>query len=602
MTDPVPDHLPVFVASSPAGVTSDEYWGCVLSCLYAYKGLPPPDSDRDNLEILVAELASTTGPVVLVLDDIDVVDKAEEYVGRLLECGGSTRIIVTTRIAGGWRDFVDACPDRVMVTPDVLAFTEEEVRTFLRVSGVPQGHRVSRWIMRRTNGQPTLVSDVCRALTLGGVHASSDPIGFVDTVESMGMMEPAAAAAITNMMRLRSGGNFAEAAQVCDVLASETVSIPDGADDTGMHTRAFCYLQMGTSLLLDARLDDAADMLGRARIAGTGTVVGRAAADSLALTHAVRGTMIDPHLWADVEQQQHLPASEIPGIPAKTAGLVTSVIVALNRLDPDDALDKLIELGEAHEAEELWAFVLYAHGEYALLAGLHADGLRHVESEMRSFARLSSGIAGQLLDAVRADLNLALGRTDEAVRLVGGSSDPLTAAVRARICLLTGDFGGAEMIVHRYGADPRCPPRVSMELFVIGTAAACSQGRRSDARRHLSRAATVSRQTGMLRPFTSLFPSMTREVAELGVELPVDLVRIASEFATFRPSHRMVRLTPREREVLEALLSGSSVGMIAKAQFVSLNTVKTQLRSLYRKLGVHSRSDAIEAAQQVVLV
>lgn len=84
--------------------------------------------------------------------------------------------------------------------------------------------------------------------------------------------------------------------------------------------------------------------------------------------------------------------------------------------------------------------------------------------------------------------------------------------------------------------------------------------------------------------------------------MPVDLKQMAAEFATFRPSRQIVRLTPREREVLDALLSGGSIGTIAESQFVSLNTVKTQLRSLYRKLGVNSRRDAVAVARRVVLV
>ncbi len=75
----------------------------------------------------------------------------------------------------------------------------------------------------------------------------------------------------------------------------------------------------------------------------------------------------------------------------------------------------------------------------------------------------------------------------------------------------------------------------------------------------------------------------------------------AFEFEVY-PSYRpIVRLSPRERVVLEALLAGGTAGTIAKEQFVSVNTVKTQLRSLYRKLGVRSRDDAIAAARKLIL-
>jgi len=41
-----------------------------------------------------------------------------------------------------------------------------------------------------------------------------------------------------------------------------------------------------------------------------------------------------------------------------------------------------------------------------------------------------------------------------------------------------------------------------------------------------------------------------------------------------------------------------TVEEIADAQVVSVNTIKTHLRSIYRKLGVSSRRSAVEAARR----
>ncbi|WP_241996857.1 LuxR C-terminal-related transcriptional regulator [Rhodococcus sp. SMB37] len=707
MTDPVPDRLPVFVPSPSRGVTSNEYWGRVLSSVCAYTGTPPPNSGSDNFDTLYSMLMAQHCASVLVLDGIDEVDSVVACIERLLDCGAVSQIIVTTRTARSWPRLVDSCPNGMVISSDALAFTEEELLKFLRVSGVPHGMRVSRWITQRIEGQAALSSSVCQALMDSGLEfseasprlarlvdtavdmlvsnaVSSDPVlepmlrsilkyaeaatlpvtpesvGFLDILESAGMVEsecsnggssrkfPGAVraslvrssvvlhrsgvmaastpnrseildtpavrafeapvafteehtAAITRAVTLRRGGHCVEAAAICDTVASGTSPVFEESDDAARRSAACSYLQMGITYLLADRPDDSTLMLRRARDAGAGMSVERVAAGTLALIHAVRGATIDAQRWIETERQ-HLEYPEPVGAQAKTPGLVASALVALDRLAPDEAFGMLVEFGTPQEDEEFWAFALYASGQYALLAGLYADGLQYVESELQSFARLSTGISGQLLLAVRADLNLALGRADVAAGLVGRSADPHTAAVRARICLLTGDFVGAETIVHQYGEDPHCPLRVSMELFVIGAAAACARGRRSEARRHIADAATRSRRTGALRPFTGLPPSMIKEVAGLGIELPVDLKQMAAEFATFRPSRQIVRLTPREREVLDALLSGGSIGTIAESQFVSLNTVKTQLRSLYRKLGVNSRRDAVAVARRVVLV
>jgi DNA-binding NarL/FixJ family response regulator len=50
-------------------------------------------------------------------------------------------------------------------------------------------------------------------------------------------------------------------------------------------------------------------------------------------------------------------------------------------------------------------------------------------------------------------------------------------------------------------------------------------------------------------------------------------------------------LTPREAEVLELLQSGRSNGEIAEILHVSIETVRTHARHVYRKLGVRTRRD-----------
>lgn len=52
------------------------------------------------------------------------------------------------------------------------------------------------------------------------------------------------------------------------------------------------------------------------------------------------------------------------------------------------------------------------------------------------------------------------------------------------------------------------------------------------------------------------------------------------------------RLTPREREVFDALAGGGSNREIARDLFISETTVKTHLGQIYAKLGVQSRVEA----------
>jgi DNA-binding NarL/FixJ family response regulator len=63
-----------------------------------------------------------------------------------------------------------------------------------------------------------------------------------------------------------------------------------------------------------------------------------------------------------------------------------------------------------------------------------------------------------------------------------------------------------------------------------------------------------------------------------------------------------VRLTSREAEVLEQLALGSSYAEIGRELFITENTVKTHLTSMYRKLGVDKRSAALRVARAAGLL
>jgi DNA-binding NarL/FixJ family response regulator len=54
-----------------------------------------------------------------------------------------------------------------------------------------------------------------------------------------------------------------------------------------------------------------------------------------------------------------------------------------------------------------------------------------------------------------------------------------------------------------------------------------------------------------------------------------------------------VGLTPREVEILGLIARGVSNQEIADRVFLSINSVKTYIRTAYRKIGVHSRAEAV---------
>jgi LuxR family maltose regulon positive regulatory protein len=63
-----------------------------------------------------------------------------------------------------------------------------------------------------------------------------------------------------------------------------------------------------------------------------------------------------------------------------------------------------------------------------------------------------------------------------------------------------------------------------------------------------------------------------------------------------------VSLTPRERDVLSLMAGTDTIAQIADALGVTQNTIKSQLRGLYRKLGAVSRDEAVLAARTAGLL
>ena len=59
------------------------------------------------------------------------------------------------------------------------------------------------------------------------------------------------------------------------------------------------------------------------------------------------------------------------------------------------------------------------------------------------------------------------------------------------------------------------------------------------------------------------------------------------------PDDELAPLSTREREIALAVAKGASTDEIAMEKFISPHTVRNHLKSIFRKLGVHSRADLL---------
>lgn len=61
-------------------------------------------------------------------------------------------------------------------------------------------------------------------------------------------------------------------------------------------------------------------------------------------------------------------------------------------------------------------------------------------------------------------------------------------------------------------------------------------------------------------------------------------------------SREELDLTEREKEILKSLVEGMSYKMIAATYFISIDTVSGHIKNIYKKLQVHSKSEAVAKA------
>jgi LuxR family maltose regulon positive regulatory protein len=62
------------------------------------------------------------------------------------------------------------------------------------------------------------------------------------------------------------------------------------------------------------------------------------------------------------------------------------------------------------------------------------------------------------------------------------------------------------------------------------------------------------------------------------------------------------RLTERERTVLQLLQGTQSLGEVSEQLYISLNTLKSHVKTIYRKLGVSRRHDAVTKGRELGLI
>jgi LuxR family transcriptional regulator, maltose regulon positive regulatory protein len=272
---------------------------------------------------------------------------------------------------------------------------------------------------------------------------------------------------------------------------------------------------------------------------------------------------------------------------------------AAERLEPtgDRPLQALLALQRA----ELQA----AHGRHE--AAL--DALQEAREWLREWPIMPA--VGGVIAGLEATLTAALGEPDAAVERLAAAAGTQEAAVAlARLRLRAGEPADALASLQPFLAQPRTPLRATrVEGWVLAALAHDALAEHGEAAEALEHALDGAEAGGLRRPFLTdgalIAPVLRRQlrngsthgalVGELlaAVERPA-----ASRTAAVLPE----ALSEREAAVLRFLPTMLSNQEIAAELFVSVNTVKTHLKAIYRKLGVEDRRGAVRRARELALL
>ncbi len=213
-------------------------------------------------------------------------------------------------------------------------------------------------------------------------------------------------------------------------------------------------------------------------------------------------------------------------------------------------------------------------------------------------------------DELEALLRLSLGDPRTPAELASGLPPARRTLLLARIALATGDHRQAQ---DRLRALPLadCPPRRALVRQVLLAAAAVERGDPMTAS-ILDAVVDTARREGFLHTVVTTAPQVTGYLAGHPAQLRQDPftqqligaalgVRAVQPVAPRPGSGLPEPLTAAELRVLK-LLPTSTYPQMAASLYISRNTVKTHLRSVYQKLGVASRSEAIERAVDLRLL
>lgn len=388
------------------------------------------------------------------------------------------------------------------------------------------------------------------------------------------------------MVAARLAGNQRQAERLSARVGLHAAHLE--AEEAGRSSRIFAVgiAQLALTRIFIGDLDGADDALELVPLdAALGSGTPHLAALQ-AMVAALRGDMPELRNKLDVCEEFAVPGgwqNEYVGAGYR----IGRAVLALEEGDPE-AAEREVDALRAHERTiEHWPFIVgirsdieaQRHGPAAALTVLDRETIRR-RGRFRLLPDLRDGLIVR-----RARLLWLQGRQQtKRTRRNSGMAE-------AFALMAQGDLNTAGRVISRYAADAAAAGRPCRraDALLLSASISLELGDLSAATRDAHEAVVVLDRYELTSPLRRLPRSALTDLATLAPTLRTDL-------GTTDPAHEVRPLTPAELRAFTAVARTGNVPAAAAQLYLSAQTVRSHLKRVYRKLGVHSLADAVRVA------
>ncbi len=468
---------------------------------------------------------------------------------------------------------------------------------------------------------PELVTAFAASYRCVGTASRSAALPYFDAAERMldSRRPPAPAlAAVTGLHHaaaLRSLGRFDDA--IARLEAAVAALDSDTTETLGMRIRleTRLALQRGIAVYHLGDFDEAKRLLRiSAGLAGANLTRTEQleCLSVLALVEYSRGEFAAAQRYTE-EAHRLAAGTDLAATPFGAGTLICETLLSVEKSRLGDARARTAELPRATARSEWEALGHYATATVSVITGEYVQGidlLRRASQLYSGWPR--PGFVHTVAEGLRATYLLRLGDTETAWSLFG-SLEPTQhhancpARFIASLRFSTGDARGAlaalqscEQLGEQHSS------RTYVDVLLLKGAAHAELGNPVVAEVAIDRGLLLAAKNGMRLPFRLLPERAAKRLFESAASRPQppEVLDILADVQGSPSRHGWSDLEPlseRERDIVQYLGRDMTVAEIASHLYISNNTVKTHLRSIYRKLGASSREDALRRSRELGL-